>query len=263
MQYDAGFFTETEAGSIRSAGVVLPPLIERFAIRTAVDVGCGRGAWASVLIEHGVDATGIDGAYIDLDALLIPRDRFLARDLSRSLGELRDGLTGRDPVDLAVCLEVAEHLPTELSDALVDYLTRLGRVVLFSAAIPNQGGVRHTNERPQSYWVEKFARRDFVCFDLVRPGIWSNREVEPWYAQNAFVFVPADEATRYGLGIVDRPRILDVVHPGLDERHTAGGREELRRALLLRNLLRQLPRSIRQAARVRVARLRGRLGYRH
>jgi hypothetical protein len=76
-------------------------------------------------------------------------------------------------------------------------------VILFSAAIPKQGGTDHRNERWQSYWAQLFRPHGFHPHDVVRPKVWTDPRVEPWYAQNALLY-------RREQG---PPAVLDVVHP--------------------------------------------------
>jgi hypothetical protein len=70
---------------------------------------------------------GYDGPHVT--PLCIPKDRFAAVDL-------RQPLPADRKFDLAISGEVAEHLPA----TLVGTLTSVSDVVLFSAAIPGQGG---------------------------------------------------------------------------------------------------------------------------
>ena len=91
--------------------------------------------------------------------------------------------------DLAICLEVAEHLRPESADHFVQSLCKYSEVILFSAAYTNQGGTDHFNEQPHTYWAGKFAANNFVAFDLFRPIFWGNSEIEWWYRQNAFLYV--------------------------------------------------------------------------
>jgi SAM-dependent methyltransferase len=150
---------------------------------SVADVGCGTGAWLSVFHEAGVeDILGIDGDYIDRSLLQVPLDRFVPRDLRLPLDIDRT-------FDLVVSLEVAEHLPADCADRFVDSLVGLGPAILFSAAIPNQGGHNHINERWQSYWVTLFEERGYACVDLIRPRIWDDERVNWWYRQNTFLFV--------------------------------------------------------------------------
>src|SRR6266511_1612991 len=130
--------------------------------RSVVDVGCGLGPWLAVFREHGVsDVQGIDGAWVDRSKLIIPEDRFLAVDVRRPIQLERR-------FDLAVSMEVAEHLPGECAPVFVDSLARLAPVVLFSAAIPFQGGVGPINEQWPEYWAEHFARNGYAVIDCIR-----------------------------------------------------------------------------------------------
>src|SRR5688572_24615493 len=137
----AGAFTQNEhahlqASSRASARVVMPLVLRVTGARSVVDIGCGTGAWLAVCAELGMTN------YLGLDAdsaeplLQIPRSHFQPADLSRPL--MLD-----THYDLAMSLEVAEHLPPEAGLLLVKELTQLAPQVLFSAAVPGQFGVGH------------------------------------------------------------------------------------------------------------------------
>jgi hypothetical protein len=133
-------------------------------------------------LKRGVtDVLGIDGDYVSRERLQIPLDCFQAMDLDKPLAIERR-------FDLAICLEVAEHLPATRAEGLVEDLVRLAPVVLFSAAIPGQGGVNHFNEQYLSYWAKFFAARDYVLLDIIRPVIWNEERCGLWYRQNAVLF---------------------------------------------------------------------------
>jgi hypothetical protein len=165
----------------------------------------------AVLREHGVEEVrGVDGDYVDRARLEVPADCFAAHDLSRPLRTDRR-------FDLAVSLEVAEHLPAEVAEGFVESLTLLAPVVLFSAAAPYQGGDQHVNEQWPAYWAERFASRGYVGVDCLRRQIWGNSEVDWWYAQNAFLYVErgrleADAALRREYEAAG-PLALSLVHP--------------------------------------------------
>ena len=150
---------------------------------TVIDVGCGVGTWLAVLAENGVaDVWGIDGDYVDRALLQIPEERFLPHDLTK-----RVHLERR--FDLVLCLEVAEHLPADSAPTLIDSLVGLGPVILFSAAIPYQGGTHHVNEQWPEYWARHFAARGYAPVDCVRCRIWQLEDVQWCYAQNILLFV--------------------------------------------------------------------------
>jgi hypothetical protein len=108
-----------------------------------------------------------------------------------------------DPIlsDLAVSLEVVEHLRTNMSEHAVDFLARSADLVLFSAAIPGQPDVRHINEQTPLFWKRLFEQRGFQRLDIIRPRIISNPAISYWYRQNLFLF-----ANSKGLARVKSPR---------------------------------------------------------
>jgi SAM-dependent methyltransferase len=180
--YTDEYYDSLQEGARRSARVVVPLLLRLVQPRQVVDVGCGRGTWLAVFREHGIeDVWGIDGDHVDRERLEIPRERFLPRDLTRPLR------LGRS-FDLAVSLEVAEHLPADCAAAFVNSLADLAPLVLFSAAIPFQGGQNHVNEQWPAYWAKLFAAREYVPVDCLRRRIWDDARVEWWYAQNMLLF---------------------------------------------------------------------------
>ena len=121
-----------------------------------------------------LDVLGIDGAYVDPEMLLIPAGHFLVKDLLHPIQTDKR-------YDLAVCLEVAEHLPGTRSAGLVQDLDSLAPCVLFSAALPGQGGTDHVNERYLSYRVGLFSEHNYLPFDLLGPRIWNDASIEWWY----------------------------------------------------------------------------------
>jgi len=151
--YSREFFAGQVGGSASSAAIVVPLVLSLLPVTSVVDVGCGVGSWAAEFLADGVpDVWGIDGDYVDRSQLRIPPDRFVARDLTKPLQVDRT-------FDLALCLEVAEHLPESRASGLVVDLTSLSPCVLFSAAVPGPvGGVGtgHINEQYLPYWIDLF-----------------------------------------------------------------------------------------------------------
>lgn len=205
-KYDAAFYDLIRPGVQSSAAVLVPLVVEAVKPRTVVDVGCGEGWWAETFAHHGCEVIGVDGAYVQGSPL---GDRFLPHDLRLPLPA---HLAGR--FDLAVCLEVAEHLPASRADTLVADLCGLAPVVLFSAAIPGQGGVGHVNERWPAYWVERFHAHGFAASGALRWRVWMDDRVDNWYRANLLVF--AEEPARYP-DLFDTPLAppWPVVHPVL------------------------------------------------
>ena len=180
--YDKTFFNSRANGSLRSARAIVPLITDLAKPRSVVDFGCGIGTWLQAFVECGVeDYLGFDGDYVDQSQLRIPAARFRAVDLTH-LAPL-----GRR-FDLAVCMEVGEHLPATAALGLVKALTDSAPLVLFSAALPGQGGTNHCNERWSWYWEELFGGQGFVRLDPIRPRVWGDPNVEWWYRQNTFLY---------------------------------------------------------------------------
>ena len=180
--YSDAFFDLLEDDAIRSARVIVPILLRVLEPSSVIDVGCGRGAWLKAFEEHGIShVVGIDGDYVDRSRCLISASQFSAVDLSKPFR-----IEGS--WELAVCLEVAEHLPFSMGPHLVQELTAAAPFVLFSAAIPGQGGTNHINEQWPSYWQGLFANRGFDLLDPIRRHIRDDRRVEWWYRQNIVLY---------------------------------------------------------------------------
>lgn len=209
--YTNRFYLKHQTGARNSARQVVPLLLDWLHPASVIDIGCGTGTWLSVFREQGVeDVFGLDGEWVDTSRLDIPADRFRACDLKQPFA------AGRK-YDVAMSLEVAEHLPADKAETFVDTLTGLSRVVLFSAAIPGQGGTHHVNEQWPEYWAALFARRGYRAVDCLRKRIWLNEQVDWYYAQNALLFVHEDALVAHPVLQAElaatSPAQLSLVHP--------------------------------------------------
>jgi SAM-dependent methyltransferase len=155
--------------------------------RRYLDVGAGSGAYAAEAQRRGHTVVACEHS---------PKGRKLANKLGV---DIRPFDLAKDPpadvgaaFDLAYCFEVAEHLPPDLGDRLVQYVASQAPLVVFTAAHPGQGGTGHINEQPQSYWIERFAR-----FGMKHNAELSARVAEMfraeqlsawWLIDNAMVF---------------------------------------------------------------------------
>jgi len=182
-----------------------------------LDVGCGRGIWLRAFQEEGVQCiSGIDGAYLREEQLVIPKTAFRPVDL-RLPFELDERY------DLAICLEVVEHLPGRAAAQIVKALTKAAPIVLFSAALPGQGGTDHVNEQWPHYWERRFAKFGFKPIDAIRPLIWRNIEVEWWYRQNILFYASpqaiADSPLLQAEEECTRACEMRIVHKDILEQH--------------------------------------------
>ena len=214
--YSNDFFDQLTYRSLQSARVILPEVFAALRPRRVIDVGCGLGAWLRAAADLGAEETlGVDGQHVDCSKMLIDPTNFIAGNLADQ--RLRDLLRGRmvDRFDLAICLEFAEHLPFGRAPPLVEDLTDLADVILFSAALPFQSGVHHVNEQWPEFWAIQFRARGYHCYDWIRRRVWNDPDVEPWYAQNVLLLAKegSEGASRLPAEARTEGGPLAFVHP--------------------------------------------------
>ena len=108
-------------------------------VNSAIDFGCGVGTWLSVMKEKCVrEIHGLDGPWVEQDLLEIPIQDFSQVDFEETI-------SCDKKYDLAISLEVAEHLSEKATMGLVESLVTASDFILFSAAIPFQDGRGHIN----------------------------------------------------------------------------------------------------------------------
>lgn len=179
--YSKSFY---EKQTDRNAKIVVPIILQYITPSNVLDVGCGIGHWLNVFKSHEIfDTIGIDYDSIPRDKLVIPHCEFIGMDLSKKLVSKKN-----EKYDLVLCLEVAEHLPKSRSKSFIKDLTKLSPIIIFSSAIPGQGGTNHINEQWQSYWIDLFKKEGYCKIDCLRKELW-DKDIEFCYKQNLFLFI--------------------------------------------------------------------------
>lgn len=211
--YDKKFYIGHLDGSTLSAQAILPFVCDIVKPASAVDIGCGVGTWLSVLKanHHVQEVLGVDGDYVDRNMLKIEKNEFVAHDLTKPF-------FANKKYDLAISMEVAEHLPESAADNFVKLMASVSDVVLFSAAVPGQIGTNHINEQFPEYWAKKFMAHGYIPVDYIRKKVWNNKQVEWWYKQNAILYVNQRQYPKYQAQlehsrIQTDPEFLTRIHP--------------------------------------------------
>lgn len=198
----------THAGNLHTntaPNLIVPIILSNYPSKSVLDVGCGTGVWLQAFQSNGIfDLFGIDGVPTE------GRDFAVADNFFKCI-DFRLGWTLERKFDIAMCLEVAEHLPPESAYSLIRTLCAHSDLIVFSAACPHQGGQGHINCQWPIYWQEMFNANEFSCVDSLRPKIWQEAFPEYWYKQNMFV------AYRDAANAGQEARLPPLVHPQLLE----------------------------------------------
>jgi SAM-dependent methyltransferase len=209
----SGQLSAQETANAFSAERILDILMEYHRPTSVLDVGCGIGTWLKVAQARGIsEIAGIDGLWLDTSDLRVDPRFVRVQDLEKPFD------LGRR-FDLVICLEVAEHLSANAAQGFIESLTRHAPVVLFSAAIPHQGGHHHINEQFLSYWIERFGQLGFRPLNVIRGKIWDDPAILWWLRQNIVLFVHDDLIS--GSEHMQRALVesaaypLSVVHPDI------------------------------------------------
>ncbi|WP_157143926.1 methyltransferase domain-containing protein [Brachyspira pilosicoli] len=190
--YDETFWENNDNGntSYKSSKIILGMLLKYYNIKSMIDVGCGIGAWLKSAIEFGIDdVVGIDCNEISEEKLLVPRKYIKIDNL-----ETHKNIYLKK-YDIAVSLEVAEHLSPEYSENFIKMLTSYSDIVLFSAAIPNQIGTNHINCQKPEFWFKYFDQLEYKCFDFRYELMSLN--ISPSYSQNILLYVHKNIANKF------------------------------------------------------------------
>lgn len=199
VAYDHSANAHSMAGAERGLSYILA----NAAVTSLLDVGAGTGTWLRAALRRGItDVMGLDGVPTEDRELCVDKRLVRIADLRRPID------LGRK-FDVALCLEVAEHLPEAAAATLVATLCRHADFIAFSAAAPHQDGDHHVNCQWPRYWQALFNAEGFACHDDLRHAMWDDRLIEPWYRQNAF-------SVRRNPALAGRePRLVSLIHPDM------------------------------------------------
>ena len=208
--YSKNFYNHNIQTNDKSAEVIVSFIENLYNPTSVVDIGASGGLFLTKFMKYDVkDILGVDGPWVSDENIMVPKEKFKRLDFTKPFS------IGRK-FDLAICLEVLEHLNENAAKSVLKELTLLSDIVLFSAAAPGQGGTHHTNEQWPSYWAKEFKKYGFKYIDL-RQYIWNENDILPWYRQNMMIYL---RDTHYNdflnkLNGFKSENPLPVIHPDM------------------------------------------------
>ena len=171
-------FTNIAAEEMPQARAIASWVRKCLPSKTAADIGCGPAIYTEALREVGVDAVGYD-----IDVRSGEHPHVLPHDITQG------------PVtkaDVVLCIEVAEHIPEERADAVVEnVLASAAHTVVWTAAAVGQGGNGHVNCQPKEYWEKKFAERGaqrLSALEVSLKGEVAKGLHMGWFMNNLMIF---------------------------------------------------------------------------
>jgi SAM-dependent methyltransferase len=216
--YNAEFYKNNVNGSLSSANLYIKHLLNfKNDIESVIDIGCGSGTWLKACKNNGVKYLyGFDGVWNKQENMIDEDIKFHGCDLSFPIEFAAK-------TDIAISVEVAEHIPSTSASTFVNSLANASDVIIFGAAFPHQGGENHINEQYASYWANIFAQFSYIPFDIFRPYFWDSQEVEFWYKQNTFLYVNTKSENftnliKKNIHPVQNISFMNCIHPSMYDR---------------------------------------------
>jgi 2-polyprenyl-3-methyl-5-hydroxy-6-metoxy-1,4-benzoquinol methylase len=156
----------------------------RVGLKEAYDIGCGPGTYVRELEAAGINTIGFDPDQRapDYGVRVIARDFTIANNAP-------------PPRKSVLCLEVAEHIDQSLALTFVHNVANSlvdGGILVWSAAIPGQGGEGHINCQYKPYWLQRLRRFGLMHCEHLSEQFLAHMRAGPhmgWITQNAMVLV--------------------------------------------------------------------------
>lgn len=134
-------------------------LVERFRVRSMIDVGCGPGGMIYYALRKGIKAVGVDGdPNVARDCPIIIEHDYTKKPLY--VGEF----------DLGWAVEFLEHVEEQFIPNYMETF-RACRHVFVTAAVPGQPGHHHVNCQWGDYWIARFQEAGFVWDEETTEGV--------------------------------------------------------------------------------------------
>ncbi len=160
---------------------IVPIILKYFKIKNIIDIWWWIWAFTKLFLDNWIDAICVDWPRVNKNNLYIDEKYFVEKDLEQYNDFCKK-------YDLALSLEVAEHLSLAAAKNFVKTLCSCSDYIIFSAAIPHQWWQNHINEQPPEYRESLFKNEQYEIVDCFRVLIWDNKKI-PWrYKNNIFLY---------------------------------------------------------------------------
>lgn len=206
--YGKEFYDET-ARRAKNAAEICAQVLKKFVnVKSVIDVGAGTGVWTRVFLEQFPDIRLAQ--VVDLDKRNFLPFNNIGSDTRLILSSCNfetDAFVSEDIFDLGICTEVLEHIDMRAANFVLSQLAKSCRLLIFSAAVPGQGGTHHINEQTLAYWSNLLKSFGFSPLDVLRHELkGESNSVPDYYANNCLLWV---NRKLDGLTLIDFHTLID------------------------------------------------------
>lgn len=124
-------------------------VIDKYNIKSVLDVGSGYGHAASWFAEYGMNTYAIDGLEENVQNAKHPTELVDLTEQSYTVD-----------VDMVHCVEVVEHVDEQYLDNLLTTMC-CGKYIFMTHGLPKQRGHHHVNNQRPEYWINHLKERGF------------------------------------------------------------------------------------------------------
>lgn len=214
--YAHDLYRDHDAATRHSAQTVLALTLDMLPpVHSVVEFGCGVGTWLAAAKSLGVEhVLGYEGDGPDDGHLLVEADEFRRIDFATAtpLSSARH--------DLALSLDVAQHLPHAAVAPFIAALCGATDFVIFSAAAPGRGDTGPINKTWPAYWTDLFAEHDFAALDPFHEQNGYDGGIKSTYCKNTLLLVKRARLTEVQTQSADTDRHSQCVQPAILPRAT-------------------------------------------
>lgn len=168
-------WTQENQGWVLGQAETAKYCIEKLNAQSVIDLGCGTGALVEACMNAGIVAMGIDSNPLNGEFF----DKRNPEKKDRFICEYLQNVIPSNPFDVAVCIEVLEHIPDEVNEKILAIWSKNCHFFLFSSTpyhttpeFDAQWG--HINVKPTPHWIKFFEKNGFKFIQkLDFPCAWA------------------------------------------------------------------------------------------
>jgi len=143
-------------------------LIQKYGVRSFLDVGCGKGVSTRWFLEHGADVLCVEGSHDAVSQSILPKDKVVEHDYSRG------PWWPEKTYDIAWSVEFLEHVSRQYH---FNYMSTFRKAALIFVTSSRWGGWHHVEIHPDEWWIRKIELYGFKY----EPEL--TREAKSWASQ--------------------------------------------------------------------------------